>query len=98
MLDFLEHVFQAEVARHEERPSEVRLGETLFLVSTTDVRENTRSMHYVYVDDVEQVFSRAVAAGASVREAPQTMPYGELRCTFDDPEGNTWQVAEPAGG
>jgi PhnB protein len=50
---------------------------------------------YVYVDDVDKLFARAVQAGAVVIEQPADQPYGERRCGMDDPEGHRWYFAQP---
>jgi PhnB protein len=47
---------------------------------------------YLDVPDVDAVFERAVAAGASVRREPADQPYGERSCQFVDPWGHRWMV------
>jgi PhnB protein len=44
------------------------------------------------VPDVDAVFARAVAAGATVRREPADQPYGERSCQFVDPWGHRWMV------
>jgi uncharacterized protein len=41
--------------------------------------------------EVDAVFARAEAAGATVVERPVTRPWGHL-ATFADPDGHLWQV------
>lgn len=50
---------------------------------------------YVRVADVDNVFERAVHAGAAIVEEPADQPYGERRCGVDDPEGHRWYFAQP---
>lgn len=50
---------------------------------------------YVRVEDVDQLFERAVRAGAVVVEKPADQSYGERRCGVDDPEGHRWYFAQP---
>jgi PhnB protein len=48
---------------------------------------------FVYVEDVDDVFERAVDAGArSVRE-PEDHFYGDRVAMFDDPKGHRWNIA-----
>jgi len=47
----------------------------------------------LYVEDVDSVFNRAVAAGASVREALQDKFYGDRSGTLTDPFGHIWHIA-----
>jgi uncharacterized glyoxalase superfamily protein PhnB len=48
---------------------------------------------YVYVSDADQIFERAVAAGAEVLEPPVDTPYGDRRAMVLDPFGNIFQIA-----
>ncbi|MBS1907122.1 MAG: VOC family protein [Actinobacteria bacterium] len=46
----------------------------------------------VYVPDVDAVVARAVAAGATVREAPSTFVSGDRYASIRDPFGVRWSV------
>jgi uncharacterized glyoxalase superfamily protein PhnB len=45
------------------------------------------------VDDADQVYQRAVAAGATTTEPPTDTPYGDRRAMVRDPFGNVFQIA-----
>jgi len=47
----------------------------------------------LYVEDVDSVFNRAVASGASVKEALQDKFYGDRTGTIIDPFGHIWHIA-----
>ena len=47
----------------------------------------------VYVDDVDAVFDRAVAAGATPTRPVEDQFYGDRIGAFDDPFGHRWSVA-----
>jgi PhnB protein len=47
----------------------------------------------VYVDDVDAVFDRALAAGARAIEEPTDQFYGDRAGQFEDPFGHRWSVA-----
>ena len=47
----------------------------------------------VYVNDVDAVFNRAVAAGVKVQQAIQDHFYGDRSGTFEDPFGHVWTVS-----
>ncbi len=47
----------------------------------------------VYVEDVDQVFSRAVAAGAKSIRPVEDQFYGDRAGQFEDPFGHRWNVA-----
>ena len=45
---------------------------------------------YLYCDDVDALFARAVAAGAGVNMPPTDMPWGDRMASLSDPDGHTW--------
>ena len=47
----------------------------------------------LYVEDVDSIFQRAVAAGATVKEALQDKFYGDRGGTLIDPFGHIWHIA-----
>ena len=47
----------------------------------------------VYVEDVDDVFGRAIAAGATEVAAVQDQFYGDRSGQFEDPFGHRWNVA-----
>jgi PhnB protein len=47
----------------------------------------------VYVDDVDAVFARALAAGATELRAVEDQFYGDRTGRFEDPFGHHWNVA-----
>jgi PhnB protein len=47
----------------------------------------------VYVDDVDAVFERALAAGATEVRAVENQFYGDRSGQFEDPFGHRWSVA-----
>ena len=54
------------------------------------------TMFYVYVDDVDAWYRRALDAGATSMETPALQPYGERRAAVRDAFGNQWYLAAPA--
>jgi PhnB protein len=77
------------------RPAEIRIGDSLLMVSEAGERELFPAFLYVYVDDADQAYARALAAGAESVEAPLDTPYGDRRAMVRDPFGNVYQVAHP---
>jgi len=45
---------------------------------------------YLYCEDVDAVYKRALAAGAKSDRAPQDMFYGDRVCAVIDPDGYVW--------
>jgi PhnB protein len=46
------------------------------------------------VDDADAVFARAVEAGASVRQPPADMFWGDRHGQVEDPFGHRWNISE----
>ena len=90
---FLRTVFDATGEHHADRPAEMRIGDSIVMVSPAAAREPFAAFLYVYVDDADAAYARAIAAGAASIEAPLDTPYGDRRATVRDPSGNMWQIA-----
>ena len=53
---------------------------------------------YVLVDDVDAHYERARAAGATISEEPNDLPFGHRRYGCVDPQGHEWFFAQPIDG
>jgi PhnB protein len=92
-VEFLRAVFDATGEVHADRPAEIRIGDSIVMVSQAGERELFPAFLYVYVDDPDTAFRRALAAGAISIEAPLDTPYGDRRAMVRDPGGNVFQIA-----
>ncbi|WP_201776811.1 VOC family protein [Streptacidiphilus anmyonensis] len=92
---FLRAVFDATGEVQPGRPAQVRIGDSLVMVSGSDQREAFPAFLYVYVDDVDSRYRRALATGAESLEEPVDTPYGDRRAMVRDPFGNVFQIATP---
>ena len=63
------------------------------MVSSAVERDPFQAFLYVYVDDADDVYRRALEAGASSIEEPLKTPYGDRRAMVRDPFGNVFQIA-----
>jgi PhnB protein len=48
---------------------------------------------YVYVDDVDTLFSKAVSAGAKVLDPVKDQFWGDRHGRLEDPFGHLWSIA-----
>jgi PhnB protein len=92
-VEFLRAVFGADGELDGDRPVELRIGDSIVMVSNAAARERFPAFLYVYVDDTDATYERAVAAGASTEEGPLDTPYGDRRAMVRDPQGNVYQIA-----
>jgi PhnB protein len=74
-------------------PSEIRIGDSVIMISDAGERRPMTAFLYVYVDDADATFRTAIAAGARAIEVPMDTPYGDRRGMVEDSWGNTWQIA-----
>jgi PhnB protein len=93
LVAFVTDVFGATGEYRENAPSEVRIGDSLIMITDAGIRPPTAAFLYVYVEDSDATFRRAVDAGARALEQPSDMPYGDRRGMVEDKWGNTWQIA-----
>ncbi len=97
LVQFLKRAFGATGELATETPSQVRIGDSIVMVSGTGPRDPMRAFLYLYVDDVDATYRRAVDAGAASLEPPEDLPYGDRRAMIEDPCGNRWQIATYKG-
>lgn len=98
LVTFLKAAFGAQGQLVLERPTELVIGDSVIMVADGGgVRAPTSSAFYIYVPDVEQVWRRAVSAGAESYTEPEDTPWGDRRAIVNDPWGNHWQIATHGG-
>jgi uncharacterized glyoxalase superfamily protein PhnB len=93
--EFLCRAFNATGKLIRGGPTEVRIGDSLIMVSEESERAAFPAFLYVYVDDAEAAYARALGAGATSLEGLSDTPYGDRRAMVRDPWGNVFQIAHP---
>lgn len=73
-VNFLRGAFDASGEFQADRPTELRIGDSMLMVSGDEVREPTSSCFYVYVEDADATYSRALSCGAESLEEPRDTP------------------------
>jgi PhnB protein len=63
------------------------------MVSEAGEREAFPAFLYIYVDDADRTYERAVTAGAATLERPLDTPYVDRRAMVRDHFGNIFQIA-----
>jgi PhnB protein len=97
-VEFLKQAFGATGDFRTDRPSVIRIGDSLVMVSGVGPRDAMPGFLYLYLDAIDTTYQRALAAGAVSLEAPRDTPYGDRRGMVQDPCGNIWQIATPTEG
>ncbi|AKT37987.1 VOC family protein [Chondromyces crocatus] len=104
LIAFLKEVFGAELMeRHANEAGKVmnasvRLDDTVIEVADGNAtwKPGASALH-VYVSDVDAVYERALAAGATSTGKPEVKPYGERGAGVQDRWGNHWFIATYLG-
>ena len=95
--DFIRETFDAkEVERHDDGPTLLQIGDSLLWVEAGELPPEIppwTGAVYVYVEDVDTVFARAINLGARAISAPEDKPYEERQAGFIDAGGNTWWLS-----
>jgi PhnB protein len=103
--DFLVRVFDAvetrvtDGGRHGTH-REMRVGDSMLMLGEGAPGEIVpgRSMAFhVFVDDVDAVYAKALAAGGESLGEPADRPYGERAGFIKDAYANHWYIASPLG-
>jgi len=79
--------------------SEFRIGESMLMIGGGENWRGTdmpAALH-VYVPNVDEVYERAVKAGATIQHPPADQVYGERSAALVDPGGNEWFPATSMG-
>ena len=93
LIEFLKDTFLATGEFTTDAPSQMRIGDSIIMISDAGVREPMTACLYVYVESADVTWQRAIEAGARSIESPVDTPYGDRRGMVKDPWGNTWQIA-----
>jgi uncharacterized glyoxalase superfamily protein PhnB len=101
-IEFLKQAFGAiEDARHlspEGRVmhAQVRIGNAVVEMGEPDPAVLMPTTFYLYVDDADALYHRAVAAGATSLALPTDQWYGDRVASVQDSTGTLWYIARPA--
>jgi len=100
LIDFLKQTFDATETERMDLPdgsvrhAEVKVGDSMIMMGEADDPANAQTAAlYVYVDDVDATYRRAVQAGAASLREPADMFYGDRGAGVRDASGNTWWIA-----
>ena len=100
LIDFVTRVFNAEEIARMNGPdgrvahAEVKIGDSIVMMSDATAEfQPVASQLYVYVDDIDKTYKRALDVGATIVREPKTQFYGDRNATVKDPAGNIWGIA-----
>jgi PhnB protein len=100
LIDFIVKVFdgkEREIIRKPDgqiRHAEVQIGDSIIMLGTTSSSYGTATATlYVYVDDADATYQKALAAGATSISEPANQFYGDRHAGVKDANGTSWWIA-----
>jgi PhnB protein len=108
-IDFYKRVFGATELMRMPDPNDGRIGHAEIMIGDSHIMladEYPEMGHrspqtlggagvslMIYLDDVDEVFKRAIAAGAKEMQPLKNQFYGDRSGTVQDPYGHVWTIA-----
>lgn len=100
MIEFMKAAFGAvqtegvEDASGKVRHAEVRIGDSMVMIGQArDDWKARPAALYLYVEDCDAMYQKAIAAGAKSLMEPATAFYGDRSGGVEDAQGNYWWIA-----
>jgi uncharacterized glyoxalase superfamily protein PhnB len=100
VIKFMENAFGARERMRLPGPggtvghAEVEIGDSLIMIADVDERGKVMpGMIHLYLEDVDGVYARALAAGATSVEEPEDKFYGDRNAAVQDTAGNQWYIS-----
>lgn len=101
LMDLLQNLFNAKALRKYNRPdgsvmhAEMQIDDSVIMLSdATEKYPPIQLVMHVYVPDVDEVYTKALAQGCTAEQAPtQAAGDPDRRGTFIDFAGNMWSVS-----
>ena len=101
-LAFLKTAFGATELNCQRHPdntvmhAEITIGDTLVMLGQAGGPWMPRpAALYLWVEDVDATYARALQAGATSESAPEDKPYGHRNAGVIDQNGVTWWIGSP---
>jgi PhnB protein len=100
LIDFTIKAFDGKQVRRHNMPdgkvahAEVAIGDSMVMIGNSgDQWPGLKAGIHLYVDDVDAVYRRALAAGATSEREPADQMYGDRSAGVKDFAGNSWWLA-----
>ena len=102
LITFLRNAFYAEEINRETNPENgeisnciLKIGDSCFIISQArGVFMGMRTSFYLYVNDVDAMYERALENGAENVFKPADMDYGDRQAGVTDLCGNYWWISK----
>lgn len=98
-IDFCKKAFGAKLRMRLAAPdgkivhAQIQIGDSIIMLNDEMGEPAQAASLFLYVQDVDKSFARAVKAGAAVLMPVQDMFWGDRFGRVQDPSGNRWGIA-----
>jgi uncharacterized glyoxalase superfamily protein PhnB len=92
LVEFIKRVFDATGEYRTDMPAVLTIGDSAIMISDAGVREPMAAFLYVYVSDADEIYQRAMQAGARSLE---NQPHHGDRRAMVKIGGNTYGKSQP---
>jgi len=75
--------------------AEVQIGDSIVMIGGAVRTEPMPATLYLYMDDVDATYKRALSAGATSIMEPADQSFGDRLAGVKDLAGNVWYIAAP---
>jgi PhnB protein len=99
LIEFLKQAFDAQLIFKMDGPggrimhAEMTIGDSRIMLGQPAPGQETQAMLHLYMPDVDTVYARAIAAGATSVREPADQFYGDRSGGVRDEFGNQWYIA-----
>lgn len=100
VIEFLKQTFGAQEKERHQAPNgtimhaELKIGDSLVMLGEANEQWQPKpAALYVYVDNADATYRRALDAGATSLSEPADQFYGDRNGRVTDPSGNVWVIA-----
>ncbi len=100
LIEFIKTAFGAKEVSLHRLPdgtimhAEFQVGDSrLMLAEATDKYPAMSTIIYMYTEDCDSVYQKAIQGGGSSLREPTNEFYGDRSCGIMDPSGNQWWIA-----
>jgi PhnB protein len=99
LIEFLKQAFDAQLLFKMDGPggrimhAEMTIGDSRIMLAQPEPGKETNAMIHLYLPDVDAVYKRALAAGATSVREPADQFYGDRSAGVRDQFGNHWYIA-----
>lgn len=108
LIDFLQNVFdaipQGKISYREDssvQHAEIKIGDSMIMMGAPSTKfptiETTKCGMYIYVEDCDKTYEKALNLGARSISEPMNYPHGDRFSGIQDFAGNTWWIVTHIG-